>query len=475
MAFVILIVIVVLAFRGITKPFAGLLGLLIVYIVQPGELYPVLAPLHLERTLAIFVLCSFFFHGNRFRFPLITKWFLAFYAVMILSIPFAFWRSNSIEFCISFAEIVVYHLMIVSMVKTEERFNQFLITFVALMGWLAASSAVLYAEGVRIVTMNVERASGATSAGGDPNTLGLTLVSAMPLEFLLMLKGNSKWLKLLSLVVFGFSLLVIIDTGSRTSFFAFAVCMVLIMLAEWKKRLKFLPIILGLAALLWVAIPQQYKARYETVDNLKDDDSYQNRILSWEGGVKMFEHNPVTGVGPENYTSANGEKYWPGKPRHYLDAHSLYFKLLGELAISGIITFGGYLFVLFRLNARILREAKKSTRGIIARKFPLYCNIALFLLLFAGYSGHNLYRNTWYILGAMSGALGMLAPATAAGDEELEAKPKRRQRSALAPWLPPEAAPEDEGRKAPGPRVLAPPPERPSLPSPKPQKESWQV
>jgi hypothetical protein len=44
-------VIPVLALRGISKPFVGLLGLVVVYIVQPGELYPCVAPLHLERTL----------------------------------------------------------------------------------------------------------------------------------------------------------------------------------------------------------------------------------------------------------------------------------------------------------------------------------------------------------------------------------------------------------------------------------------
>jgi putative inorganic carbon (HCO3(-)) transporter len=473
MAFVILIVIIGLAFRGITKPFIGLLGLVVVYLVQPGELYPVLAPLHLERTLAVFVLGSFFFHGNRLRFPLVTKWFLGFYAVMLLSIPFAFWRGNSIEFCIAFAEIVVYHLLIVSLVTTEERFNQIIVVFVALMGWLSISSAVLYAEGVRIVTMGIERASGATSAGGDPNTLGTTLVSAMPLEFLLMLKGNNKWTRILALVVFAASVYVLIVTGSRTSFFAFGVCLLLIMLTDWRKRLKYLPIVLALSPLMWMAIPQQYKARYETVDNLKDDDSYQNRVLSWEGGIKMFEHNPVTGVGPQNYASANGMHYWPGKPRHFLDAHSLYFKLLGELALAGIVAFGGYTFTLFRLNARLLREAKHSTRGVIIRKFPAYCNVALLILFFAGYSGHNLYRNTWYVFGAFSAALGMLAPAAAKDGEESEPAPtKRRKPSALAPWLPPEAP------ALPAPEPAAPasgPRDRPALPGPKPPRESWQV
>ncbi len=54
----------------------------------------------------------------------------------------------------------------------------------------------------------------------------------------------------------------------------------------------------------------------------------------------MFESNPITGVGAGNYEFANGTKFWPGEGRKiWLDAHSLYFKILGELGLIGIITF----------------------------------------------------------------------------------------------------------------------------------------
>ena len=441
---VVLLVIVALAIWGISRPFMGLLGLVVVYVIQPGEIYPVLAPLHLERSLAVFVLGSFFFHKNRFHFPPVTKWFLAFYGAMIVSIPLAFWRGNSILFCISFLEIVVYHLLIVSLLSLEDRFNKFIVTFVALMGWLAGTSIFLYLTGVRIFTMGIERAEGLTSSGGDPNSLGITLVSAMPLEFLLMLKGNTKWTRLLGLSVFGVSLWVIISTGSRTSFFAFGLCLLLLVFADLKKRAKFLPLVVVLAPLLWLVIPQQYKTRYETVDNLKTDDSYQNRVLSWEGGVQMFLHNPVTGIGPDNYTAANGDQYWPELPRHFLDAHSLFFKLIGELGLVGVVTFVGYLFNLFRLNARLLRNQAERAQGVILQKFPLYCNLSLIILLFAGYSGHNLYRNTWYMLGAMSAAAGLM---TTFKDKDSEADKKVRPdeaRAITAPWIPGYDEPEHE-------------------------------
>ncbi len=408
MQVIIVIVIAALALRGISKPYAGLLGLLVVYLVQPGELYPTLAPLHLERSLAVFVLASFFLHGNKLRIPTVTKWFLSFYGAMIVAIPLAFWRANPIQSCISFFEIVVFHLLIVSLLITEDRIRKFVVLTVALIGWLGGTALLMYAQGVRIVTMGIERSSGLTSSGGDPNTLGITLVTAMPLEFLMMSKGNGKWIRLMGLGVFLLSLETIITTGSRTSFFAIMFLMILVVLFDLKHKLKFVPILLVLGPLLWLVIPQQYKARYETVDNLKDDDSYQNRVLSWEGGIQMFLHNPLTGVGPDNYTDANGLKYWPGVPRHWLNAHSLFFKLIGELGIVGVITFGGYLVVLIKQNFRLSREWKDHGPSVMVQKFPMYCNMSLFLLLMTGYSAHNLYRSTWFILGAISAATGML-------------------------------------------------------------------
>ena len=405
---IVILVIAAFALRGISRPFAGLLGLLVVYIVQPGELYPALAPLHLERSLAVFVLLSFFLHGNKLRFPAATRWFLAFYGAMLIAIPLAFWRGNSIQFCISFVEIVVFHLLIVAMVSTEERLKRFVVLTVALIGWLGGTALLLYVQGVRIVTMGIERSSGITSSGGDPNTLGITLVTAMPLEFLMMSKGNGKWVRLLGLGVFLLSLETIITTGSRTSFFAVMFLLLLLVMFDFKRKAKFLPLLLVALPLMWLVIPEQYKARYETVDNLKDDDSYQNRVLSWQGGIQMFLHNPLTGVGPDNYTDANGSKYWPGRgQKHWLNAHSLFFKLIGELGIVGVITFGGYLFCLFRLNLRMSRLWKERGGSVMTVKFPVYCNMSLLLLLMTGYSAHNLYRSTWFILGAVSGALSL--------------------------------------------------------------------
>ena len=436
LAFIVLAVILILASKGLSDPFMAFLAFVTAYELQPGELYPALDFLHLERVLLALVVISFVMNKSRLRFPPITKKFLAFYAAILLATPFAFWVSNSVQFDIAFFETVVYHLLLVSLLTTQERIKKYLVLYVGLIAWIGASALYEYHIGVRVVTMGIERAAGLTSAGGDPDTLSTTMATTIPFAFLLMGGGVSKSVKIYGVIVFAIYLATIIDTGSRTAFLALIVCL-LLSVFQRRKNLKFLPLILVALPLLWAVIPQQYKTRYESIETRDQDESYTNRLLSWQGGVQMFLHNPVTGAGPNNYTFANGMKYWPGNPKHWLNAHSLYFKLLGELGILGVLTFFAYLFAVIRMNWKLARRLKKEKLDPVLQNFPYACNVSLYLLLFTGYAAHNTYRTSWYTLGAVTAALALLKPAQETSPATDTTKPAR-----LPAWVPVKKAPE---------------------------------
>ena len=279
MELVVAFVIFVLAMVGLTRPYIGLLALLIVMELQPGELYPQLAPLHLERVVAGLLLVAFFIHGQKLRFPAPTRWFLAFYGAMILSVPLAFWRANSVASCMSFLETVALVLFITALLTTEERIRWFLLTYVILVDWLGGSALWNYAHGIWQVTMHIERAIGITSSAGDPDSLAITLLLTIPLSLALMVRSNPMWMRVLAAVSIGIYLVTIVDTGSRAAASGVLFLMVMVLFRK-PKNLFFLPVLVALGPLVWMVIPQQYKARYETVNNLKADESYQNRILS---------------------------------------------------------------------------------------------------------------------------------------------------------------------------------------------------
>jgi O-antigen ligase len=438
LAILVMMLVTYLTLRGFSEPFMALLALLTVYITQPGELFPLLGYLHVERVLLIFVIISFVVNGRRLCFPTQTKAFFGFYAAMIVAVPLSFWVSNSVHACQSFIETAIIHLLIVALLLTEGQVKKFLIVWTGLTAWLGAGALYEYHAGVHQFAMGIERAEGLTSSGGDPNTLAITMVVGMPLCFLLMSKGNEKGVRIFGLISLGIELVTVINTGSRTAFLAF-IFFLLMLLFQEKKNLKFLPVLIVAAPLFWLVIPQQYRTRYQSIETRNQDESYTNRILSWEGGKQMFLHNPLTGVGPGNYAYANGMRYWPGYPRHWLDAHSLYFKLIGELGSVGVLAFGSYVILLIQLNRRLSKQLKNLNYSIVIRKFPMYCNLSIFLLLFTGYSAHNLYRPTWFMLGAVSASIGLLKEATPSTSQEDAPKGKK-----LPLWIPTEedSAPE---------------------------------
>jgi probable O-glycosylation ligase (exosortase A-associated) len=408
MGYVVVAVLFILAMIGLTRPYIGLLALLIVMELQPGELYPHTASLHLERVIAGILLVGFLLNGEKFRFPAPTRWFLAFFGAMIASIPLAFWPGNTVWSCISFLEIVVFVIFVTALLTTEERIRWFVLTDILLVDWLGGSALWNYSHGIWQVRMHIERAIGITSSAGDPDSMAVTLLLGIPLCLALLERSNPKWMRAIAAASIVLYLVTIVDTGSRAAA-AGVLFLVLLVLFRKPKNLIYLPLLLVLGPLVWVVIPQQYKARYETVDNLKSDESYQNRILSWHGGMAMFESNPITGVGAGNYTYANGMKFWPGDGRkHWLNAHSLYFKLLGELGLVGIFTFGGYLICVFRLNFRLRKELRARNASAFLQQLPSMFNIMFCLLLFDGYAAHNLYRDAWYFVGAIGASIGML-------------------------------------------------------------------
>src|SRR5579863_9619730 len=83
---------------GFLNPFAGLLGLLAVNVIQPGELYPVFNTFHVERLSAIFVLISLLLHHRgqiHLKNPMSRQVYI-FWAALFASVPLAYWRINAL-------------------------------------------------------------------------------------------------------------------------------------------------------------------------------------------------------------------------------------------------------------------------------------------------------------------------------------------------------------------------------------------
>lgn len=397
------------AVYSLIDPFVGLLGLVAADVFRPGELYPSLAVFHFERMLAITVFASLLFHRGRLDWPPITRSCLYFWATMFASVPLSVWRSDALLNAIEFGRLVLYHLLIVNLVRTERRFRWFLIAYALLMGWLAGSSLNAFHHGIHYHgTESVERAEALNNFGGNPNSLGTTMVVSLPLILLLWPKGGTV-VRALCLAIGAACVITVVYTGSRTSYLSLLFVVIVAALLR-KHRMIYIPAAAACMLLIWSLTPQSYQQRYLSIENRDRDESYQLRLKAWQAGWEMFKSNPITGIGVGEFSVAAGTQFWPASGhRIWLNAHSLYFQALGELGLLGTAVFAGFLVRFFLLNHDLSRqmEAYPDAPGWI-RYFPYTCTIALLALLFEGYAGHDLYRSNWYMLAGLAGALQLM-------------------------------------------------------------------
>ena len=410
----------VLGVWALFNPFVGLIGVLAIIFVRPGELYPMLDAVHIQRSFTLLVLISFLVHERRLQIPRVSKALLIFWLAMFCTVPLAFWRAGAFENSFDFGKVIMYHLLIVNLATTARRFRIVLITICGLVAWLAAWSTYLYYAGAFQVRMGIQRAVGLNGQTNDPNALGITLVTALPL-FLLLWRKDAGRIRWAMIPLTAICLWTVVLTGSRTSYIVF-VALALAYALTQRYRIPATVGIVAMLVIIWFALPSQYRTRIETVDKLSSDDSYQGRLQSWRAAWEMFKHNPLTGVGVGEFSDAHG-----AMGGHWLNVHSLYFQVLSEMGIVGVLSFGAFLFAVFRENRLIRKRAKKIPRcPAWFWHYPTACNLAFVGLLLTGYSSHNLGRDTWYFFAGLTAAAGLVAK-----NEFLAAEKQRKSMAAV--------------------------------------------
>ena len=180
------------------------------------------------------------------------------------------------------------------------------------------------------------------------------------------------WIFLLIMIISGFL------AGSRSSSFLIIIGGVTSIYLDTFHRKKILN--LGLAGvtlylILQIAFvetliitlnPRAHDLLYETSVTLKTDRSYLTRKAQVEKGLAIFEKNPLTGIGLNNFASHSdikltgrfdGAKYVINKPGiTEKSAHNSYINLLAEGGLVLVIPFGLLMLYIFVLLVRAYKS-----------------------------------------------------------------------------------------------------------------------
>lgn len=373
-----------------------LLGYAFLFIHRPFEVqgWEFLADIHLERIYMLAMLLAVAgWPGKRWPANRL-HWAIGGFALAVvlcwLVSPWAAFGEKTVE---DFFKILVFYGLLVVVVHDEKDLKKLLAGFLVIMGVYVAHSLWEYGNGRHVYRMSIPRMIGVDQTMGDPNSFGATIVYALPFVLPFWTDPQSRRYRWLLAGYAGLSILCIGLTGSRSAFVSLVLAALMVIL---RSRGRWRLAVLGMMAapLLFILLPASLQTRFETIVNpevgpANAQVSAEGRLEGLRIGVKLWEDNPLTGVGPGAWRPAS---------RSPLESHNLYGQLMGEMGILGIVAFGALLLA-FWMNLRWVRKVYQlhpEWRHDFLYQVAHVIGLSVILLLFEGNFGHNLFRYSWY-------------------------------------------------------------------------------
>ncbi len=411
----------------LARPYLGLLLYTAVDLLRPGELYPALGVLRLERTMAVVALAAMAIEMVRREGKLLvdrsgqTRWFVVFLGAVAISVPASYWPTHSVNVFVDLVKLFAYYLMIVHMARTRGLMRAWVWTYLVLIFYMGQMSLRSFYSGGAVFAQGIERTHGLTSVGGDPNSLATTLGSTLGLFLLAGLRDRNRWGRLLALAGVTLLLWTIALTGSRGGAVAF---LGMLLWLWWQSRYRLVTGLMGVLLVVGIyqILPAQYQERYASIGRSELDASSEGRVEAWKKGVRMVSDRPLFGVGAGCFGFASAEDYSTSRMRSYLNAHNLFVQLFAETGLVGGAAFLGFLTIAMATNRRAARMFRSRGTAWRFEAGALDGLMAGFVfLLAASIFGHSLYRSTWYIFAAAGLALYRLAVTTEASEASVPA------------------------------------------------------
>jgi O-antigen ligase len=326
-----------------------------------------------------------------------TKLWLGLLGFMALWVPFA---RNNYHAVMLFKDMTLYfffYLGIITFVNNTGRMQKLILM------WLAVHT-VLAINGM------LHQGRGVGGWLGDENDFGMEMNVAIPVAFFMHQGTVNKGSKILYLGLLGVFVMSLIATSSRGGFLGLLAVGAYCWFYSPKKIMSLL-LGLCLAGLVLVAAPQEYWDRINSIteDKTMEEGTAGQRVFTWGIGWEMFLDNPIFGVGQGNFPWAIGEymggRTWQTKSLAGRQAHSLYFTLLPELGLVGVMIFGTMVYLNYRdtrvkdsVVLQVLqvsgRRDKANVEDSEIRRAALYGNAILGGMI--GYLATSTFISTLY-------------------------------------------------------------------------------
>ncbi len=209
------------------------------------------------------------------------------------------------------------------------------------------------------------------STFGNSNQMAGFLAMTIPLYVGAMFsRKNSVRTLLLSCWGLILMLTTLLFTQGRGGWIATAAGIGFVLLVQFlsgKYRLRaMVPIILPVLLVLAVIFLSSTDLvnRFNTITQQDTEDTLYGRQLAWNGTIEMIKANPVTGVGPGNYSKAFRGFQPPGLSGRYIYAHNDYLHFISETGILLVPIMFWLVYSLFAHGLSKIRQAGGQIRGV---------------------------------------------------------------------------------------------------------------
>lgn len=406
---------------------------------RPQDVLPPLKVIPIPSLIDISILIAVLASGKATFANMQTRLWVGLLAFMVLWVPFA---NNNFWALMTLKEMTLYfffYLGIVTFVNTTGKMQKLIFV------WLGVH-AILGVNGI------LHHGQGVGGWLGDENDFGMEMNVAVPVAFFMYQASTSQRAKFLYMILLGLFVMTVVSTSSRGAFLGLLAVGTYCWLYSPRKVMS---LILGvcLVGLVLVAAPQEY---WDRISSITDDSTMETgtagqRMFTWGIGWDIFTANPFFGVGQGNFPWTIGEymggRTWQTKSLAGRQAHSLYFTLLPELGLVGVIIFGSMIYLNYR-DTRVTHFLPAVPRSLGQRfdKAPVKDEQIVRAILFGnailgGMIGYlttsafisTLYYPTFWILMGLAVALRNSTQTHAASQAEVVASTDLVPK--LSPWM----------------------------------------
>ena len=187
------------------------------------------------------------------------------------------------------------------------------------------------------------------------NEIALALLMILPLMQYLRMTSDNRWVRwglLAAMVLCGFS---IVGSQSRGALIG-GLAMVAFLWFKGKRKLLTGLALLAIVPALVLFMPQTWYDRMHSIETYQQDESAMARIYTWRLALNVANDRALGG-GFEMWSEQTFQRYSPDNTMPH-DAHSIYFKVLGEHGWLGLALFVAIGLFAWRTGSWIIRRAR---------------------------------------------------------------------------------------------------------------------